>query len=88
MALKDFFKFTWSKLIVVGVLFVLNTMIFVLTLFSTMDVTSNASNTMTAIYSITSPFHSIEGLGILFNLILYYLIACIIIFIYNKIKKK
>jgi hypothetical protein len=88
MGLKEFFKFTRSKLIIVIILAILNAIFFTLTVLSTMDVTSNASNIMTTLYSILSPFQFIEGLGILFNLITYYIVACILIWISQKIKSK
>ena len=75
MRFKDFIKLTAGKIILLIILFVLGLAIFGVPI-----------NTCVLGFYKTACF--VNYLGLILNLIVSYLISCIIIFAYNKLKKR
>ena len=77
MEWKEFFKFSWKKLLIVIGLLILTFFIWFITIFALMDVTSNASKILLYLYYAIAPFSLVPFIGLFLNIVYFYLMACI-----------
>ena len=83
---KKFFAFSGKKLTIVSIILVISILTWFLIIFAAFNVTSNLANVLLYFRSIIAPFSTLSlflriiWIGFIFNLIYYYLLACIFIY--------